>query len=141
MTEQRKEIVQRPIPAGQGALEAAILATMIRRARPENAAALESQVATASVVFRDITGAGFYTDFDVPAVVPRLPPSKLGGIAHVVLEDDGLYVGARFSDGAIATFMLGISMDQQGGLLRHLEGQMLEVEPWPSDVSKFEIVE
>lgn len=123
------------MPTGQEQLELAVLQSMARRARPENAAALKSQIVSAKVVSRDFTGVGFFTNYEVPEDTVPFPPSRFEGIAHITLEDWGLYAGARFRSGSIATFILAIG----GGRLSHLEGLMLESEQWPDDVSSFEV--
>ena len=123
-------------PTGQAELEHAMLVAMTQSARPENAAALSSQIPRGSVTNRDFSGVGCFTEFHIDDGVIDFPRSTLDGVGHIILEDFGLMSGARFPSGLVATFQICIEQ----GRLKVLEGLTLDGEPWPDDVSKFEIV-
>ena len=85
---------------------------------------LRSQASRARLESRELTDAGFYCKFDVPADMPRLPQKTNFHLGDVDASIDSLRHGAGFvifvRDGAITT----------------LEGYSID-EPWPNVVGEF----
>jgi hypothetical protein len=83
-------------------------------------ATLREQLAAATVAAREFTGVGFFTRFDVPPTVARLPSARRIVLHDVHAEVSGLQHGAGF-----ALFV-------EGGVLDTLECFIYE-DAWPPD--------
>ena len=87
--------------------------------------ALREQLKAALVVEREMTGAGFYTTFEVPADAPRAGDRSFK-FGDVVASLPGLDYGAGF--------LLYVKL----GALHMLEGYSYD-EPWPQEISEFKL--
>jgi hypothetical protein len=87
---------------------------------------LRDQFAVSRILKRDVTGVGFFTYFDVPADVPRVPAADSAQIDDVAATIEGLQHGAGF-----VLFL-------RNGALYMLEGYTFD-EPWPSDLGAFSL--
>ncbi len=106
-------------------LDRAVLEVMA--GEPTNdAAALAEQVRRATVVSREHTGVGFFTEFEVPEGVPLLGDEFHKNLSHVQSEHPELSYGAGFVVFAV------------DGKLSCLEAFTYD-EQWPDDESKFSI--
>jgi hypothetical protein len=85
-------------------------------------AALRDQLAVASIAGREFTGVGFFTRFDVPPTVARLPSLRQATIQDVRADVAGLQHGA------------GFILFVDGGVLDTLECYIYE-DAWPANAS------
>lgn len=85
-------------------------------------ATLRDQLAIASVAGREFTGVGFFTRFDVPPIVGRLPSLRRATIQDVRADVAGLQHGAGFI----------LFVDE--GVLDTLECYIYE-DAWPANAS------
>ncbi len=100
-------------------LESAILHAFLSGDMPA-LAALRNQAAAASVRLREFTGVGFFTHFEVPADVPRLPFRGRFVLSDVGADVEGTEYGA------------GFVLFVEDGVLDCLEGFTYTGE-WPAD--------
>jgi hypothetical protein len=94
---------------------------MLLRGEDEILAGLRQQAKQAQVSSRKMTGVGFFTNFEVPAEVPRVktrPTFKLGDVNGTA---DNVNQG------------LGFLLYVRDGALSRLEGYTYD-EPWPDEV-------
>jgi len=110
------------MPSGLEPLEAAVLA-MLLRGDHAVLAALRDQLAAATITRRELTGAGFFIDFAIPAAAPPAPVRTLR-FGDVEASLAGLEHGA------------GFVLFVNDGRLTMLEGYTYG-EPWPSPVTDF----
>jgi hypothetical protein len=87
---------------------------------------LASQFDIARATSRQLTGAGFYTYFEVPSNVQRLDASNSFHFGDVIAEIEGLQHGA------------GFILHVQDGLIHYLEGYSYD-EPWPINIEQFKL--
>lgn len=87
---------------------------------------LREQLEVASVAKRTMTGAGFYTEFEIPAGVRSVSGNPKAMFGDVEAELEGLNLGAGF---------LLYVMD---GNLHMLEGYSYE-ESWPKEILKIKL--
>ena len=85
---------------------------------------LRQQYRLATKKPRDMTGVGFYTEFNVPEEAPRLPGNPSLVLGGVLAEIEGLECGVGFA------LFIG------EGILTLLEGYTYE-EPWPDEPTHF----
>src|SRR5688500_12929085 len=78
---------------------------------------LRAQYAVATVVSTELTGVGFFVDYDVPAAAPRIVP------ANLEMGD-----GATLTNGIAVGFVLFV----RDGVISMLEGYTYD-DPWPED--------
>lgn len=105
-------------------LERAVLTKLLAGDAPA-LIALRRQLDIATVASRQLTGAGFYTTFELPHDVP-LAPIRRARFGDVEAEIAGLKHGAGFL----------VYVDD--GKLDMLEGYSYD-EPWPNSVQSFEL--
>jgi hypothetical protein len=84
---------------------------------------LRTQVETATVAKREMTGVGFYTTFEISQMAPRA-----GNLAFKFGDVDASIKGLKHGAG----FLLFVKL----GALEMLEGYTYD-EPWPPDTSEF----
>jgi hypothetical protein len=82
---------------------------------------LRQQAAHARVCRREMTGVGFFTEFDVPHDVPRVPHNPSFKIGDVNGTAENVKNG------------IGFLLYVEGGKLSMLEGYTYD-DPWPEDV-------
>lgn len=82
---------------------------------------LRNQYRVAKVIDRTLTGAGFFTRFEIPITAPRIEQNRRRVLSDVVADIPGLDYGAGF-----ALFV-------DDGAISMLEGFTYE-EDWPGDV-------
>jgi len=89
--------------------------------------ALREQASHATVLHRELTGVGFYTDLSVPDSIPRIKNHGSVWLGDEVVADiEGLELGA------------GFLLFVEDGRLCFLEGYTYG-EPWPPDASVFTV--
>jgi hypothetical protein len=98
---------------------------MLLDGEDEVLANLRRQLDACKIVKREMTGVGFFTDFEIPADVPRATQKSfhLGDV-------NGTVEGAKHGVG----FVLFI----EAGTLKMLEGYTYD-EPWPDSTESFEL--
>ena len=84
---------------------------------------LRTQLETATVAKREMTGVGFYTTFEISPTAPRA-----GNLAFKFGDVDASIRGLKYGAG----FLLFVKL----GALQMLEGYTYD-EPWPADTSEF----
>lgn len=105
-------------PLGLVALAERLVPALIEGPHPAMAA-LREQYRNSHIREVQLTGAGFYVDFDVPLDAPLAQPANFaGGNARIVLK------GARCEAGCVVFV--------RNGRLATLEGYTYD-EPWPED--------
>lgn len=87
---------------------------------------LRTQLNLAERSRRRKSGVGFFTDFDVPEAVARLPGNPSIRFGDVIAEIEGLQHGAGF--------VLFVS----DGVLTVLEGYTYD-EPWPQKIGRYHL--
>ncbi len=95
---------------------------------PEDAEILREQLKSAGVKERNITGAGFFTDLDIPSSVRRLSKRNKFRIAEVSADIEDVKDGA------------GFLLLMEDGALNQLEGYTMALEKWsPREGEKFKL--
>jgi hypothetical protein len=107
-------------------LEAAVLDKLLAGDNPA-LALLREQRRRLCVKKREYSGVGFFTEFELPPVAPRLPISTPIRFGDVLADIDGMEHGAGF--------VLFID----NGLLTMLEGYSNANENWPEKISSFRL--
>src|SRR4051794_2496951 len=87
-------------------------------------ATLRRQLESAKRKPRELTGAGFFTYFDVPETAPRLQGNPSFSFGGVKAEIEGLQHGA------------GFVLFVRNGILSFLEGYSFD-EPWPPFIESY----
>ena len=87
---------------------------------------LRYQFAVAKRRPREMTGVGFFLEFDVPEEAPRLPGNVSLRFGDVIAEIEGIQHGAGFL----------VFVDD--GVLTMLEGYTYD-EPWPNVITSFKL--
>ena len=106
-------------------LEQQVLETLLRGDHP-TLVVLRSQLPHTTVISREHTGAGFFTQLAVAPEAPRLSPPASFSFGDVGAAIPGLQLGA--------CFLLFI----EDGALSMLEGYSYD-EPWPSMIDSFDL--
>ena len=105
--------------------EKAIMQKMLEEKNVENEILLE-QYRRSQVIKRDFTGAGFFTNFEVPANTPHVEKLTSCSFGDVIASING------------STFDFGFVLFLKDGMLSCLEGYTW-ADAWPETIESYEL--